>query len=309
MQKLGLKRWKGEGLARVGRAVARARNHGTHALETPAGDDCSSRDSVVEGSPAVLEPGGAGEEHQVPPSLWTSQLLPEFLWLACLNTTFGWSKGTTIAWRVAEAASKYQSGDDFLWWSRASTFEGLDDDDWGRLSVELEPEIDQLGRALGPLVALFPAVPMASLVPREAIPDADTSRNTILPLVRSLQDRASIDAMRAQGNALYLAVLGGQVLFPGDSPVERLPELRQYPESAASREVGQSVRVMTNALYGFSSASSQRFARTWPTNSSATLRALASDSRPAEQSPWRPASTQRVENLEEAKDLVPVGPF
>lgn len=207
-------------------------------------------------------------------SLWTAQLLPEFLWLACLNSAFGWSQGTRIAWRVAEAASRERrEEDDFLWWARASTYECLDDECWERIQSELTPEMQRLGQALGPLVALFPAVPMARLVPPAALPDAVVSRQRMASVVASLRDRESVESIRVQGNALNFAVLSGQILFPGDSAVERLPELRNYPDTPASREVGQAVRVMANALYGFSNVRATQ--RTWPGDAWASLNTLA----------------------------------
>lgn len=210
-------------------------------------------------------------------SLWTSQLLPEFLWLACLNDTFGWSPGTRLAWRVAEAANRERQGDEFLWWARASTFECLDDESWERIEAELEPELERLGQALGPLVALFPALPLARLVRPEFLPDAVTSRKHVSAIVRALCDRESIESIRVQGNALNFAVLSGQILFPGDSAIERLPELVHYPETEASREVGRAVRVMSNALYGFSNA--QGHHRAWPGDAWASLSSLAGPDR------------------------------
>src|SRR5687767_12022715 len=107
---------------------------------------------------------------------WVVDLVPEVVWLALFNETYGMAKGAELALTLPRAVlADVQDRSGF--WGLTSTFAPLSDADWIRIRNKVHPQaLEDVRKALRPLASMFPDCPFTPLwseIPQEQPSDLE----------------------------------------------------------------------------------------------------------------------------------------
>jgi hypothetical protein len=186
---------------------------------------------------------------------WVKQTLPELLWIGLLQETYGIRRGVVLSLSLAEAATQAKSSTQgLLWFAATSPYATLEDDEWRKVyqTVENSGNLDDLVRALAPLVRFYPECPFVHLfaqVPRQ-LTDNGKPLSEFKDLLESLYDKQERVATLVQTTAAYLALTTQKVALAEGVSLGNPEAVKDYPRTEESRKVAASVRAMCNFLIG-----------------------------------------------------------
>lgn len=194
---------------------------------------------------------------------WVEQGIPEFIWIACLHRKYGISRGTELALALSRAAFAVRP-ENKGWFASLSEYLPLALEDQQKILANLADAklLADLRSGLEGFTLLYPAHPLAFLLPAAAATpseaDRESLRNTLFPLYEKLERSTVL----VQGTVIYLGFINDRLKVSADSVLARFPKLEDYPSTAESKMIAAAVRSMIVMITGAAnSEESLRWAR------------------------------------------------
>lgn len=177
---------------------------------------------------------------------YTRTILPECIWLAILNKSFGVRKGTEIGLEVVKLTSKII--DDSQLYSFISSYESLTADVKSRIkkNLSLMKLLIPLREALHNFVSLFPETPLSFLF--DDIPRSPFDVEEIKQILTVLYDKRSPETTFMLTAVVYHQFGLDRLKVTNTSSLARFPEIQDYPHSEISIGIASAVRATMNTL-------------------------------------------------------------
>lgn len=168
-------------------------------------------------------------------------ILPELIWLALLNETLGLMRAAEIGVAAATPLLPENKECPGPWIAAASVLGNLDEDQRQLLvdRLSLAGFVEEVDRALAPLVSLYPEFPGAFLCKKRL--DQPEALAVMKSLVEKLFDLESTETVFMCALAFYIADQVRKVSQPGET-LMRFPEIQDYPHTKISVEIASLVR-------------------------------------------------------------------
>lgn len=179
---------------------------------------------------------------------WPTEILPELLWLALLNDRHGWRRGADLARQVGLAAHRAYGPQTPRLFASTSAFYSLDGTQRRGVSAALKAAavFGDIRDALLPLGMFYPECPLAFLA--EPLPSSTdlTAMPAFKRTLASLFDSSSVEATRAQANAVYIAFTSGMLKVMKGLALANFPAIESYPNNEESKQVASAIRAAIN---------------------------------------------------------------
>lgn len=180
---------------------------------------------------------------------WKSTTMVELLWIALLIQEYGLREAIPMSLALARSTHEVSSIEGFRWFAATSSYENLSEttQDKIRERVDDEGHLGSLQEGLGILASLYPACPLNFLFDGEI--NGDHSENGIEKLkgvVASMYDKRSTLPIHAQSQAVFISMATDSLAVPEGSLLTQLEEIKNYPDTGLSRQVGASVCAICN---------------------------------------------------------------
>jgi hypothetical protein len=186
---------------------------------------------------------------------WAEQTLPELLWIGLLQKKYGLARGVALSLALADTANQAKANTSSkLWFAATSSYAALEEGEWDRVRRMLRDsgKLDEVARALTPLLYFYPGCPFTQLLtytpPRPS--DEDQALRGLKNLLESLFNKYERDAVLTQATAVYIALATGKLTLAGSTNLENLESVKEFPHTEESRMVAASVRSTCNFLIG-----------------------------------------------------------
>jgi hypothetical protein len=164
--------------------------------------------------------------------LWHDRAMPELLWIAELLPSRPLREGFRLAIAVASAARGVAEKGAFTLYAAAGSYASLDPDRFAALRRQLADRdaLAPVAAALGELVALFPAYPLAPLLEGGAPPGAPAaSFGKLRGRLEAMSDPCSRLSLRVQLVVLWQAVQAGVLRGGSTAKVAELAHASRFP--------------------------------------------------------------------------------
>jgi hypothetical protein len=175
----------------------------------------------------------------------------ELMWIALLINEYGLREAIPISLALALSTYEISSAEGFRWFAAASTYENLSEttQDEIRERLDNEDHLGSLRKGLGILVSLYPECPLNFLFDGEGSGGhPDNGIDKLKNVVASMYDKRSTLPIHAQSQAVYISMATDSLAIPEGSLLARIEEVKNYPHTDLSRQVGASVCAMCNGL-------------------------------------------------------------
>lgn len=197
---------------------------------------------------------------------WIDTVIPELIWLALLNAELGIRRGAQLTATITKLASKISRKKIKPWFALVSAFESLTNLQKTRMVVQLETtgDLNDIKKALSPLINLYPKCPIRFLYRLETDIDDYENEAEILKLKRTLGnifDRKSVSATWCQANAIYAAFVCDKLKVSPELALANFPAVENYPNTEESRKIAASIRATTTMMVGQIAVENRIF---WP---------------------------------------------
>ena len=199
---------------------------------------------------------------------WTSEIVPDVVWIGVLHRSLGDRDGVASAVAIATAAqSCFGHYADIPSFAFARSFAALSDAQLAstQTAIAESPHGRRGLRALARLFRCYPAYPLARLDPPTA---AGTPAVTDLTLLREVTgrmlDRSSPDSVRVHATAVHIALATRKLLLTdGIAPLD-LNQALDYPNTAESLVVASRLRAFVQGLAGTAVDTNASELESWP---------------------------------------------
>jgi len=192
---------------------------------------------------------------------WQVPILPELLWLALLNSTYGTRTGPELAVALASSASKLVQQ---KWFAPASAYDSLLSEQKTELLqvLNLSHKLGAIQHALNDLLWFYPTCPLAFLFPTgpTAPEDPKSALEAFKRVLEELYDRGARAPMLMQANAFFIGLSVGPLRISSHISLPNFAEIEKYPTTSESRRAGSAVRAAMFGLFGHD----YEHASTWP---------------------------------------------
>lgn len=176
------------------------------------------------------------------------RVVPEILWIAVLTEMLGMKPGTDASVEIARAAARLDPTGHFC---LCSNFNTLSQSQKSEMAVEFA-EKDYVSRGLAPLVALYPACPLAFLCREQDLSARDQPADIrwLTDLLPELFDKDSVKAVQMQAGAVYIEFLTDKLKVNEGLALAQFPEVEKYPNTELSQRVAASIRSALKMFVG-----------------------------------------------------------
>lgn len=178
---------------------------------------------------------------------YTQIIIPELIWIAILNKKYGISRGAELGLDLVRAVSEINSSKYFF--AFISSYDLLTDQDQKRIIEELERKnvLELIRKALETFIAIYPKCPL-SFLSDTSFKKTENDLIDIKEVLIDLYDQTGRAATFMMGDAIYfLGALGRLTLVKG-SIMQKLPELKDYPNTQISKMIASAIR---SFMYAF----------------------------------------------------------
>ncbi len=182
---------------------------------------------------------------------WSSQTMPELIWWDVLADKISHRFAVTVAEEIAKHFRA--KGNQDRWWAFVSDYSHLSDEDTHELRAYLS-EVDvlpQMEAGLSDFLDLYPGCPISKLFDLRPTGLVDAG---YLPRFENrlseLEDKRSRSGVLMQAQAIYMAFISGRMHVRADLPLAEFEEVKNYPITEKSIEVGASICAIVNFLVG-----------------------------------------------------------
>lgn len=180
---------------------------------------------------------------------WSSQTMPELIWWDVLTDKVS----HCFAVMVAEEIAKYfrAKGNNDRWWAFISDYSDLSDQDAHDLRAHLS-EVNvfpKMAAGLSDFLDLYPCCPISKLFDLRPAGLMDTGYLLRFETrLSELEDKRSRSGVLMQAQAIYMAFISGRMHVRADLPLAEFEEVKNYPITEKSIEVGASICAAVNFL-------------------------------------------------------------
>jgi len=186
---------------------------------------------------------------------WIEQTLPELFWTGLLQRKYGLAHGVGLSLALADAASQAKANtSNKLWFAATSSYAALEESEWDQVRRMLgdSGKLDDVERALTPLLYFYPGCPFTQLLTHSPTQPSDTHQalHSLKKLLESLYSKHEREAVLTQATAVYIALATGKLTLAGSTHLENLETVKDFPHNEESRMVAASVRSTCNLLIG-----------------------------------------------------------
>jgi hypothetical protein len=192
--------------------------------------------------------------HQVGPwefVNWFSQTLPELVWWDVLSDGVSRPFASTLAEEICKYFRPKDNRD--CWWAFISNYDKLSENDTRGLKDHLKRAnvLDRLTKGIGDFLNLYPACPLSrfSDEPPTGIPDANYLQH-FENRMKNLESKRSRDAVLIQAHAIYMGFILGKLRVQRGMALADFPEVKNYPRTERSKQVGASICAAVNMMAG-----------------------------------------------------------
>ena len=193
--------------------------------------------------PPILQISGG-----ITPTHFARDTMPELLWLALIEWKFGLKESVNLCEKIGNYFQGLKLDKRFV---TITDFEQLDSSEWQMIRVYLDSIgiLVILTAAVHDLVVLYPNCAFKGLFekPPERLNDFDFKKN-FSDLLEELFEKRGRRSVLMQANAVYLLGCQGKLHIARGLSLGNLDELRNYPDTDESKEVGASVCAASGML-------------------------------------------------------------
>lgn len=205
-----------------------------------------------------------GQIPNLKPFHWLGDMMPELVWVALVLDSHGPNKSVSICRTLADVVSETKKPNPIRFFAFQSDYRDVQGDEARTIVARLREAgtLEDLRRALWPLVSLYPTSSLAFLYDDWRQRQTSTTEHNFAVLKRVVGDqifRRGKPAMITQGVALAIMLSSGKLMVPRGSGIEKLQEIVHYPDTEDSRFVGSMIRSLLNTV----PAAYAEFETTW----------------------------------------------
>jgi hypothetical protein len=176
---------------------------------------------------------------------WMNQILPELIWISCLNRYFGLKRGAELVVALSMETRK-QFSESPNWFATVSSYSTLTSSQTETIIASLTglKLLEEIRSGLFQLLSLYPKCPLAFLYQKQSLSrhDYDIILEDFSTLVRELFDRTSYASTFMQGTALYIGFANKLLRVVEDTLLAQFQKLQEYPNTELSLKIASSVR-------------------------------------------------------------------
>lgn len=184
---------------------------------------------------------------------WTDMMVPDFIWIALVNDSYGKQKGAEIIRLFYEAAIAVFDSDNWNYCA-ISYYEDFPDKELESFYNSLNDKeiIEPLQEALYNFIELFPECPFNFIFKDIHIQSIFDISYIISykKLLDKILDKRSTESTFVIGNLVYSMLANGRLKIHQDSVMAKLPELKDYPNTKISKMIASSNRATINVFFG-----------------------------------------------------------
>jgi hypothetical protein len=180
---------------------------------------------------------------------WKSTTMVELLWIALLVQEYGLRKAIPTSLSLARSTHEILSTDGFHWFAATSSYDNLSETAQNEIRERVKDEghLADLQKGLATLVRLYPRCPFNFLFDSEITYDEyEDGIERLKKVVASMYDKRSTLPIHAQSQAVYISMATDSLAIPEGSLLSQIEEVKNYPDTDLSRQVGASVCAMCN---------------------------------------------------------------
>lgn len=187
---------------------------------------------------------------------YVDNVIPNIIWLAILNRSFGLKDGTEIGLQVVKVISN-TAKNKVKCFSLLSSLEILSFDEQDQILNQLQKLgiLEDLICALECFVNLFPNSPISFINDRkQSVSQKQEWIKELKYILNDLYDKKGETSTFAMGNVLYHMVFLKKLKLEKGSPMAQLPRLIDYPNTHLSQMIASGIRsfifsIMIEPLY------------------------------------------------------------
>lgn len=182
---------------------------------------------------------------------WSSQTMPELIWWDVLIDKVSHRFAVTVAEEIAKHLKA--KGKQDRWWAFISDYNHLPDEDTHALREHLSEVnvLPQMAAGLSDFLDLYPGCPISKLFGIRPAGFVDAGYLLRFETRMSdLEDKRSRSGVLIQAQAIYMAFISGRMHVKADMALADLEEVKNYPITEQSIEVGASICAVVNMLAG-----------------------------------------------------------
>lgn len=180
---------------------------------------------------------------------WKSTTMVELMWIALLIHEYGLREAIPISLTLARSTHEASSIEGFRWFAATSSYENLSETakDEIRERLNEEDHLESLQEGIGILISLYPECPLNFLFDGEiSAANYDNGMEQLKSVVASMYDKRSTLPIHAQSQAVYISMATDSLAIPEGSLLAQIEEVKNYPHTDLSRQVGASICAMCN---------------------------------------------------------------
>ena len=189
------------------------------------------------------------QDRSITEAPWMDNLVPELIWIALLNKTFGNIEGTALATSIAKTASMCDQ-------SAKRAFAGLSDyvtlsnEQKSRMHSLLADEstLNSVLRGLAALMIYYDEFPLSFLADQDSLRGGPgfSTLDDLSEVIVIIRDRRSRAATFAQATVVYISIINDQLRVSPGTSLANFTAIEEYPLTEESQRVASSVRATVN---------------------------------------------------------------
>lgn len=184
---------------------------------------------------------------------WAKTMLPELLWIALIQNSYGLQEGVAIITSMTRIARECSPSEKLQIFATLSSFGKIKPEEQLCIQSRLAAsgELFKVQKALLPLIVFYPDCLLRFLYTTKPSFDQNDSQHLeqFKSLVKGLYDKTSLDATMVQAGAIWLAFDSGALKVFEGLALASFPEIEKYPHTELSKRVAGSIRASIQMLF------------------------------------------------------------
>ncbi len=178
---------------------------------------------------------------------YTQIIIPEIIWIAILNKKYGIQRGAELGLELVRSVSEINSSKYFF--AFISSYELLTEQDQERIIEELKRKnvLELIQKPLANFLALYPQCPISFLAD-SSFKKSENALAEIKDVLIDLYDQVGRSATFMMGDVIYFLGALGRLRLVDGSVMQKLPELKDYPNTQISKMIASGIRA---SMYAF----------------------------------------------------------
>lgn len=181
---------------------------------------------------------------------WVSDIIPEIIWVAILNSRLGWKETCMTLTDFARIAMEVNKSNNYVF---ISSFSKLSEDELNTINTRIRYSgiLSKLDYSLFNFIEFYPECPLSFLYKgyekRELI---DVKFITEYKAILSkIYDKKSTESTFLLTSIIYTMLTTGKYNIPKDSILTNLEKIEEYPNSDISHRIAGNLRASINVFF------------------------------------------------------------